>query len=55
VSKPAADAPVVPYGPPLPAHVPPRWRINKRDALVLGAKVAAPFVIGAIFKAMSKR
>lgn len=55
--KPARTEPVpeVPYGPPVARVVPPRWRINKKDAAKIAVRVAAPFVLGAIVKAMAKK
>ncbi len=47
--------PEVPYGPPVARAVPPRWRINKRDAATIAVRVAAPFVLGAIVKALAKK
>ena len=47
--------PVVPYGPPVDRSVPPRWKINKKEAATIAVRVAAPFVIGAIVKALAKR
>lgn len=57
MSKPASDTPLpeVPYGPPVERTVPPRWKINKKDAATIAVRVAAPFVIGAIVKALAKK
>ena len=55
MSEPAATPPAVPYGPPQAKRVPPRWRVNKKDALKVGVRVAAPFVLGAIVRAIAKR
>ena len=47
--------PDVPYGPPVERNPPPRWKINKKDAAVIAVRVAAPFVLGAIVRAMAKK
>lgn len=47
--------PEVPYGPPVDRSVPPRWKISKKDAATIAVRVAAPFVLGAILKAMAKK
>ena len=50
-----ASVPEVPYGPPVARVVPPRWKVNKKDAAKLAVRIAAPFVLGAIVKAMAKK
>jgi hypothetical protein len=48
---------VVPYGPPVAKTVPPH-RPSKDTIKAVGlvaAKVAAPFVLGALFRAFAKR
>jgi len=47
--------PEVPYGPPVERHVAPRWRVSKKDAAKIAVRVAAPFVLGAIVKALAKK
>ena len=46
---------VVPYGPPVARNLPPRWKVNKLDAATIAGRVAAPFVLGAIVRAMAKK
>ena len=49
--------PTVPYGPPVATTVAPHHssRSGLKSAAVLGATIAAPFVIRGLFKLLSKR
>lgn len=55
VKPPSDETPEVPYGPPVQKVVAPRWKINKKDAAKIAVRVAAPFVLGALVKALAKR
>ncbi len=47
--------PTVPYGPPVATHVAPHRSGALKSVAVVGATIAAPYVLRGLFKLLSKR
>jgi hypothetical protein len=53
----AAGTPVVPYGPPPSVHTTPSGpsRSTMKSVALVGATIAAPYILRGLFKLLSKR